>query len=134
MARTAAETARILTDLYDEQFNRESSEPFRITWPQLRHLAEASLLNDSYLNAVNKVLSDSDYNLIPLNHFLAVVMDQDMASYRMLPDKVLEKCLFEFEDIELGDCDLDEEDEDDEEDLADENEDQGHITIEEAEI
>lgn len=30
MARTAAETAKILTILYEEQFNQEYSEPFRI--------------------------------------------------------------------------------------------------------
>jgi hypothetical protein len=106
MARTAAETARILTILYQEQFNQESSEPFRITWPQLRFIADISLLSDMYLRAVNKELSNLDYILITCGNFLAVAMDQDLANYRRLPGRLLEKCLFEIDDIELGDNDL----------------------------
>jgi hypothetical protein len=110
MARTATETASILSNLYEEQFSNESFEPFRITWPQLRFLAEVPLLTDHYLKEVNKVLSETDHSLIPFNHFLVIVMDQDMKDFRRLPDRLLEKCLYEIEDIELGDhesCDDD---------------------------
>ena len=111
MARTAAETAKILTILYEEQFNQEYSEPFRITWQQLRFLADVPLLNDYYLKAVNKELADSNYNLVPCNHFLVIVMDHDLERFRMLPDRLLEKCLYEIDDIELGDDDMEEEEE-----------------------
>jgi hypothetical protein len=133
MARTAEETARILAILYEERFNRESSEPFRITWSQLRLLADIPLLNDYYLKAVNKELSESDHNLIPCNNFLVVAMDLDLMSYRMLPDRLMEKCLFEIEDIELGDDELEDEDEEEQED-DDEDEEDGGVTKEHAEV
>ena len=120
MARTAAETASILSILYEERFNQETSQPFQITWPQLRHLADIPHLTDNYLKAVNKELSDTDYYLIPCDHFLAVIMDMDMASFRVLPDRLLEKCLSEIDDSELEDDDLDEDDE--VEDIEDDDE------------
>lgn len=103
MARTATETASILSNLYEEQFRQVSFEPFRITWPQLRFLADIPLLTDHYLKDVNKVLSETDHSLIPFNNFLVIVMDQDMKHIRRLPDRLLEKHLFEIEDIDLGD-------------------------------
>jgi hypothetical protein len=115
MARTAEETASILTILYGEQFNQESYEPFRITWPQLRFLADIPLLSDMYLKDVNNELSKTDYNLTTCGNFLVVAMDQDLANYRTLPDRLLEKCLYEIENVELGDDDLEDEDEDEDE-------------------
>lgn len=105
MARTATETASILSNLYEEQFSQVSFEPFRITWPQLRFLADIPLLTDHYLKDVNKVLSETDHSLIPFNNFLVITLDQDMKHIRRLPDRLLEKHLFEVEDIDLGDED-----------------------------
>jgi hypothetical protein len=117
MARSAKETASILTILYEEQFNQESYEPFQISWPQLRFLAGIPLLSDMYLKDVNNELSKSDYNLVPCGNFLAVVMDQDLANFRVLPERLLEKCLYEIEDIELGDDNLEDEDEDEQDEV-----------------
>lgn len=64
MARTADETASILSDLYDETFGRDSFEPFRITWPQLRTLAAVPRLNDNFLKEVSETLSETEHTLI----------------------------------------------------------------------
>ena len=109
MARTAAETASILSDLYDVNFASDSFEPFRITWPQLRSLAAVPRLDDIYLKDINTTLSESGYSLIPFDDFFLVVREQDLAHYRMVPDRVLEQYLpdetVETEDSEDGDSD-----------------------------
>jgi len=46
MARTAAKTASILREIYDEDFNGEESEPYRFDWDQLRGIAGAKRLTD----------------------------------------------------------------------------------------
>lgn len=93
MTRTAAETAHILSALYDETFGRDSFEPFRITWPQLRSLAAVRRLNDNYLKDISEALAESERCLIPFNEFLLVTGQQDLSHYRMVPDRLLEKLL-----------------------------------------
>jgi hypothetical protein len=93
MAHTAAETATILSDLYDEDFAKDSYEPFRITWPQLRSLAAVPRLDDLFLKDINTTLSESGHSLIPLDDFFLVVREQDLAHYRTVPDRVLEQYL-----------------------------------------
>ena len=109
MARTAAETATILSDLYDEYFASDSFEPFRITWPQLRTLAAVPRLNDTYQKDINTTLSESGHSLIPFDDFFLIVRGQDLAHYRMVPDRVLEQHLpdekVETEDGEDDDSD-----------------------------
>ena len=46
MARTAVETAGILSKLFDQNFGQDYSEPYRITYPQLRSLAAVPRLNE----------------------------------------------------------------------------------------
>ena len=93
MTRPATETATILSDLYDENFANDSYEPFRITWPQLRSLAAAPRLDDSCLKDINTTLSETGHSLIPFDNFFLVVREQDLAHYRMVPDRVLEQHL-----------------------------------------
>lgn len=93
MARTAAETATILSDLYDEDFANDSYEPFRITWPQLRSLAAVPRLDDTYQKVLNTTLSESGHSLIPFDNFFLVVKEHDLAHYRMVPDRLLEQYL-----------------------------------------
>lgn len=109
MARTAAETATILSDLYNENFAQDSYEPFRITWPQLRSLGAVPRLTDAYLKDLNTTLSESGHSLIPLDEFLLVVKEQDLAHYRMVPDRVLEQYLPD-ETVEIEDDDSDDDD------------------------
>lgn len=105
MARTAVETANILSDLYDEDFRNESCEAFRITWPQLRSLAAVPRLDNTFLKEVSDVLAESDYCLIPFNDFLFFAEDRDLSQYRMVPDRIIEKFLPEIEspDVEIAD-------------------------------
>jgi len=64
MTRTAAATATIFTELYYENFGRETCEPFRITWSQLRSLAAVPRLEKSFLKKVSEVLTETDHYLI----------------------------------------------------------------------
>jgi hypothetical protein len=93
MARTAVETASILSDLFDETFYQDYSEPFRITWPQLRSLSGVPRLNDNYLRDVNAVLSGGEKFLIPLNNSLAIARELNLEHFRMVPDRTLEEYL-----------------------------------------
>lgn len=98
MARTAAETATILSDLYDENFANDSVEPFRISWPQLRSLAAVPRLDDSYLKEVNIALSESGPCLIPFDDFFLIARPQDVAHFRKVPGRVLEQYLPDAEE------------------------------------
>lgn len=93
MARTAAETASILSNLYDENFAKDSYEPFRITWPQLRSLGAVPRLDEAYLKDLNMTLSESGHFLLPFDNFFLVTTEQDLAHYRMVPDRFLEQYL-----------------------------------------
>ena len=66
MARTEAEISNIFSDLYDENFGRDCSEPFRITWPQLRSLAVVPRLNNNLLKDISEALYETERALIRL--------------------------------------------------------------------
>jgi len=113
MARTAVETARILSDLYDETFKQETCEPFRITWPQLRSIAGVASLDKHFLRRLNSELNESDYFLLPLDSSLLVTRESDLSHIRAVPDRIVEEYVYdanEDEDIELDDDDDDDDD------------------------
>ena len=66
MARTAVETANTLSLMYDESFDGEDMEMFRIGWPELRALAGVPKLTEEYLADINTTLAESQYALITL--------------------------------------------------------------------
>ncbi|MDR3500969.1 MAG: hypothetical protein P4L79_00105 [Legionella sp.] len=103
MARSAEETATVLSNLYEETFGHDTCEPFRITWPQLRSLVAVPRLREYYLKEVSEALSQVDRCLIPLNDFLFVAAESDLSHYRMVPDRLLEQYLPDPDDIELDD-------------------------------
>lgn len=106
MARTAEETATILSELFNENFNQDYAEPFRITWPQLRALSGVSRLSDTYLKAINIALSENSEDfLIPLNNFLLVTRERDLEHYRSLPDRLLEQHLADDSETDESDDD-----------------------------
>ena len=111
MARKAVETANILSELYDEEFGQELSEPFRIKWPQLRALAAVPRLDDTFLKAISDVLAHDDRCLIPFDNFLLYAAKSDLSHHRMVPDRMVEKLLPGSEDLEV--------DEDEDEDTDD---------------
>jgi len=111
MARTAAETANILSDLYDENFGRDEFEPFRISWPQLRSLSAVPRLSDDYLKEISVALSETDRTLIPCNDFLLITSEQDLSHYRMVPDRLLEQHLPDPNQIAEKDSDMYEDEE-----------------------
>jgi hypothetical protein len=93
MGRTAAETADLLSKLFEHKFGQDYSEPFQITWPQLRSLAIASRLSEYFLKSVNIELSESGYSLIPLNYYLLIAREHEFDHYRKVPDRLLEQYL-----------------------------------------
>ena len=109
MARTARQTAHILTDLYDESFSNDSYEQYRITWADLRGIAGVERLTAGYLRMINRLLNKSGHLLISLDNFLVVSQESDMEAIRLLPPRVAEQYLYEEED---DDPELDDEDED----------------------
>ena len=86
MARTAEETADILSTLYCLDFGQNSVAPYHITWQQLRSLAAVPRLNESFLKAVNVKLSESGDTLIPLNNSLLIMQETELDHYRTVPD------------------------------------------------
>lgn len=112
MARTAAETANLLSNMYGENFGNDSYESFSITWPQLRTLAGLPRLDDRFLKDISDVLTEMDYCLIPFNNFLLFASEQDLSHFRTMPDRLLEKYLpndnedtSENHDLEVGEDD-----------------------------
>ena len=109
MARTARETAEILTELYDESFANDSYEQFRITWVDLRGIAGVEKLTTAYLRMINRSLNRSSYQLISLDNFLVVTQESDLEKIRLVPPRIVEQYRYEEEDED--DLELDDEDE-----------------------
>ena len=93
MARTASETARILSEIFHLRFAQDFSEPFRMTWSQLRLLAGVPRLLDDFLKEIDSELSEHGNSLISMDNYLLIVGENDLDHYRMLPDKLLETYL-----------------------------------------
>lgn len=115
MARTATQTANILSGLYDETFSSDSYEPFRISWSNLRGIAGVTKLTPGYLRRISQALNETGYTLIPMDNFLLVTQESDLSHFRLVPPRIVEQYLYEEED----DLEFDE----DEDDLEDPNED-----------
>jgi hypothetical protein len=111
MAQTATETANNLSTLYEETFAGDFSEPFRITWPELRMMAGVSKLTETYITAISKALSEQDLFLLPFNNYFLVAREGDIRKYRRVPGRLLEQFMFDAETArELDDCEIDEDD------------------------
>lgn len=93
MARTAVETANLLSMMYNESFGGEDMEMFRIGWPELRGLAGIPKLTDEYLADINRTFMETDYTLVSFNDFLVVAMQDDFNCARKVPPRLLEQNL-----------------------------------------
>jgi hypothetical protein len=93
MARTAAETASILRDIYDEEFSGDESEPYQIGWDQLRGIAGVERLTDDIIANIGKYMLDSGYALVPFDNFLLVGMETNYRRTRKLPGRLAEAYL-----------------------------------------
>ncbi len=119
MARTARQTANILTELYDESFGSDFIEQYRITWADLRGIAGVDKLHRGYLRMVNRSLIKSGYLMIQLDNYLVVTQESDLDQIRMVPPRIVEEYRYEEED---DDPELDDEDENPENcEIADED-------------
>lgn len=105
MARTATETASILREIYDDDFNGEN-EPYRLGWDQLRGIAGVERLTDVIISNIGKVMLDSGYVLVPFDNFLLVGMESDYRRTRKLPARLSESYLaVSDEELEADDGD-----------------------------
>ena len=111
MARTAQETAHVLSDIYDESFGNDSYEQFQIGWPELRSTAGVPKLTPSFLNQVGRHLRDMEMLLVVCDSFLLVARQQDLSHARSVPARLVEQHLPDFEDDE--DLEIDEDELDD---------------------
>jgi hypothetical protein len=93
MARTTAETASILRELYDEEFNGEENEPYQIGWDQLRGIAGVQRLTDDIIANVGKLMLDSGYVLVQFDNFLLVGMEANYRRTRKVPARIVESYL-----------------------------------------
>jgi len=89
MARTAAETAGILCDIY----NDDECEPYQIGWDQLRGIAGVERLTDDIIANLCKLMLDSGYVLVPFDNFLLVGTESDYKRTRKLPARLVESYL-----------------------------------------
>lgn len=105
MARSALETARILADLYDESFGGDESERYRLGWPELRGIAGVRRLDEEFLRGINDALPENGYLLVPCDNFLVVTCEQNFTGTRRLPQRLVERYLYEAEDEVLEDED-----------------------------
>lgn len=111
MAHSATEAANNLSTLYEETFAGDFSEPFRITWPELRIMAGVPKLTSAYINAIGVDLSEQDLFLLPFNNFFLVARERDVRKYRRVPGRLLEQFMFDAETArELDDCEIDDDD------------------------
>ncbi|QOX77412.1 hypothetical protein FY034_00120 [Trichlorobacter lovleyi] len=119
MARTAQETAKALSDIYDESFANDSYEQFQLGWPEMRSIAGVPKLTPSFLNQVDRHLRDMEMLLVVCDSFLLIARQQDLSHARSVPARLVEQYLPDFEDDE--DLEIDENDLDDSEDNAQED-------------
>ena len=112
MARTTAEIASILRELYDETFGSEESEPYRLSYDQLRGIAGAERLTEDIIANVGKMMLDSGYALVMFDDFFLVGMESNYRRTRKLPARIAENYLAVSND-ELEEDDGDQEIEDD---------------------
>lgn len=106
MARSTAETASILRELYDEEFNGEENEPYQIGWDQLRGIAGVERLTDDIIANVGKLMLDSGYVLVPFDNFLLVGMEANYRQTRKVPARLVETYLaVSDEELETDDGD-----------------------------
>lgn len=108
MARTAQETAQVLSDIYDESFANDSFEQFKIGWSELRSIAGVPKLTSSYLNQLNNHLLDQEMLLVVCDSFLLVARQQDLSHARTVPARLVEQYLPNFEDDDDFEVDEDE--------------------------
>lgn len=105
MARSVSETARILADLYDESFGGDESERYRLGWSELRGIAGVRRLDEDFLRGINDALLENGYLLVSCDNFLVVACEQNFTGTRRLPQRLVERCLYEAEDEDLEDED-----------------------------
>ena len=100
MARTAAEAAKILTEIYDESFGNDIFEKYRIQWERLREICAARRLNDKYLSEISGELNEVGFSLACFDDFIMVMKESDCSDVRKVPGRLVEKYLPEDADLE----------------------------------
>ena len=103
MARTTAETASILKDLYNEEFNSDECAPYLLGWEQLRGIAGVERLTDDIISNVGKMMLDSGYVLVSFDNFLMVGMEANYQRTRKVPARLVESYLAVTDETLVGD-------------------------------
>ncbi len=110
MARTAAEAAKILTLIYQEDFGQDVFEKYRVQWEQLRAICAVSRLGTEYIHSLMEELNELGFSLTCFDHFLVVMKESDCDEVRNLPGRLVEKYI--PDEAELAERTMTEEPED----------------------
>lgn len=102
MVRTAKETANALIGIYGANLSSEDYNHFRISWSELRSIANVSKLLEQYLREVNQELNKFKYTLVPLDNCLVVAQECDFSHIRFVPPRLVEQ--FIPGDKDVDDC------------------------------
>ncbi len=93
MARNVYDLAEALKGLYQETFERQDCEPYRMSWVELRMLAGVDKVTNALIAKLNEALTDEDYALTPFNDFIVISREEDWKHHRKLPGRFLESYL-----------------------------------------
>lgn len=91
MARTAKETANALIGIYNANFANEDYNHFRISWSELRSIANVPKILEQHLDEINRELNKFQYTLVPLDNCLVVAQECDFSHIRFVPSRLVEQ-------------------------------------------
>ena len=113
MPRAATKTASILSDLYDQTFEKVYYDMFRITWPDLRSIAGVAKITTKKLEEINQALNRTGHSIFPSDNFLIVAQESDLAHIRLVPAQIVEKYIYDEAEAEEDELEVDEDDDED---------------------
>lgn len=99
MQRTAESVANVLTEIYTEKFDNDSFEQYRLEWSDLRMLSGGRKITNEFIADINDELTENNQVLVAFDNFLALLNEQDCSNLRKLSGRILEKYLYEEEEI-----------------------------------
>ncbi len=100
MARTAAEAAKILTDIYHEFFGNDLGEKYRIKWERMRSICDVRRLNNAYLSELTDEFNNLGFSIASFDDYILVLKESDCAELRSVPGRIVEKYLPDATEVE----------------------------------
>jgi len=93
MARSAFNSAKILTEIHAETFGNDVLEKYRIQWQQLREVCGVEQLDYEYLSEIVGELNELGFSLAPFDDCILVIRESECSEMRSVPGRLVEKYL-----------------------------------------